>query len=337
MMNLPDIINPDIPVPGIPTKWGYRHMTEEEYRDFPAINNSLLKCPTLSEMYSMLTTPQRQTDALAIGTLADMAILTPDEPWRERFALAEIPINPSTGKAYGLDTKKAESAFATARAANPGKFVVSRDLLAEYTVELEEIQTAFYESDLCRAALTNSLKQVSGILWHPTWHCWVKWKPDVLPLSPDDKTGWSINDLKTTRHHVLQFEKDCHEFGLFDQAGWYSHCHETLLAKQGMLLRVANFNFLVVGKSDPDARRPRKAMGRMVQVPLDPESNLHMAPFHRRIFPADGFGRVEMFLAALDEHIAAPPDPADSAAINAIWKAYQNDSQPFILCKLPRS
>jgi hypothetical protein len=36
------------------------------------------------------------------------------------------------------------------------------------------------------------------------------------------------------------------------------------------------------------------------------------------------------------EHIEADPDPADRVAIRRIWKAYNHDSTPFILCKPPR-
>jgi hypothetical protein len=334
-MNLPDILNPNIPVPGELTKWGYRLMSEEQYRSFPAINNSLLKAPTLAEMYAMLTAPQKQTEALALGTLADMAILTPKEPWTERFAVADIPINPKTEQAYGPDTKKAQAAMAAAQAANPGKFVASLDAIRDMTVELNGIVKAFHDSALCKATLENALCQVSGVMFHPIWKAWVKWKPDVLPLKPDPKAGWCIADLKTTRNHVLRFEKDCAEFGYFDQAGWYSHNHEMLLDSQGIRLKVNNFDFLVVSKADPNGRRPRPAMARKIRVPLDPELNLHMASYNRRVFPSDGMGRVEMFLMALGEHISQKPDPKDPDAIGRIWPSYQNESEPFVLCKLP--
>ena len=335
-MNLADIINPHLTVPGEEVQMGYRMMSETEYRHFPAINNSLLKCPTLAEMHALLTAPQKQTDALALGTLADMAILTPAEPWTERFAVADIPINPTTGKAYATASKKAAAAFEAATLANPGKFVASLDAIREMTVELDEIVKAFNANALCRKTLEGALTQVSGVMFHPVWKCWVKWKPDILPLRPDEKHGWSIADLKTTRNHVLKFEKDCHEFGYFDQAGWYSHCHETMLEMRGIHRRVSNFDFLVVGKSD-EGRRPRPAMARKVRVPLDPDMNLYMAGYRNRVFPKDGFGRVEMFLTALAEHIARKPDESDKEALASIWGAFENESEPFVLCKLPRN
>lgn len=334
-MNLADIINPDIPIPGKEVKWGYREMTETEYRSFPAINNSLLKCPTLAEMYAMLTQPQQQTDALALGTLADMAILTPQEPWNQRFAVADIPINPKTGLAYGSETKRAAEAMEEAKAANPGKFVASLDAIREMTGELDGIVRAFNAHPLCRQALDGALCQVSGVLWHPVWQCWVKWKPDVLPTKPVPELGWILADLKTTRRHVREFEKDCHEFSYFDQAGWYAHCHEQLLASRGQRLMVNAFDFLVVGKAD-NGRRPRPPMARRIRVPLDPTINLYMESYRQRVFPTDGMGRVEMFLCALNEHLSAQPDPADAAALAKIWTAYEGESTPHILCKTPR-
>lgn len=336
-MNLADIINPDLVVPGEVTKWGYRLATEDEYRAFPALNNTLLKCTTLHEMYRLLTAPakQNQSQALALGTLLDMAILTPEQPWTERFAVADIPINPKTGRAYGLDSDKASVAFEAAQAANPGKFVCSLDSFEELRADLEACVRAFAANALCRSRLENSLKQVCGFMWHPTWNCWVKWKPDNLPLKAD-KEGWAIDDLKSTRHHVAHFEKDIREFDYRGQALWYAHCHETWMAKQGLRLRVSNFNFLVVSKPDMDGRQPRGAMARMVQVPLDPAVNADMEGPTRRLFPEDGFGIIERFLSALNEHLATNPDPADEAAINAIWQAYENESQPYILARAPR-
>ena len=336
-MNLADIINPNVPVPGEPVKWGYRKCSDDEYFAFPGLSSSLLKCATLHEMYRLLTTPPdaSQKEALALGTLADMAILTPEQPWSERFVVADVPKNPRTGKAYGLDTEKAREAFEEARAANPGKFVVSLDSFMELKEELEACVMAFQASALCRSRLENSIKQVCGFMFHPVWRCWVKWKPDLLPLKADAE-GWALDDLKTTRHHVLRFEKDMREYDYWGQGLWYSHNHEAWLAQQGLRLKVANFNFLTIGKPDRKGRRPRGAMARMIQVPLSPDLNLDMAGPYRRLFPDDGFGLVERFLAALNDHLTVQPDPQDEAAINKIWTAYEDESRPYILARVPR-
>lgn len=334
-MNFAGLTNPALPIPGEVTRWGYRLMSESDYRQFPAVNASLIKCPTLAEAYAMLTAPQKQSEALALGTLADMAILTPNEPWGERFAVADIPTNPATGKAYGPDTAKAMHAVEVVRAANPGKFVASLDEIKAMRDQVGEIERAVHASALCRAMLDGALKQVSGVLWHPTWKCWVKWKPDILPLRPCPVDGWGIADLKTTRRHILEFERECREFGYWDQAGWYAHCHELLMASQGLPIKVSHFDFLVVSKADTGARHPRPAMARKIRVPLNPELNVHMEGFTRRIFPGDGFGRVESFLAAAAEHARTNPDPTDAAALRRIWGAYEHESAPYVMAKLP--
>lgn len=336
-MNLADIINPDIAVPGTPVKWGYRKCSEDEYRSFPAVNNSLLKCYTLHEMYRMLVAPPaaQTNEALALGTLFDIALLTPEETWTDRFAAADVPINKTTGKAYGIETAKAATALAEAAAANPGKFIVTLDQFKEIEVEMESLIRAVMANDLCRSRLTHPcLKQVSGFMWHPNWRCWVKWKPDLVPLSPDDE-GWALDDLKSTRMHVAQFHKDANKFGYREQALWYAHCHQTWMAQQGITLNVANFNFIVAGKADAESRQPRGAMARMIQLPLNPTLNLDMVGPYARIFPEDGLGIIERFVAALHEHLDTDPDPADEAAINRIWSAYENESTPWILARRP--
>lgn len=338
LAKLSELFNPDAKLPGREIhKWGYRECSETDYRQFPAINNSLLKCPTLAEAWAMLSCEKRDTAALQLGNLADMVVLTPDEPWTERFALAPIPTNPTTGKAYAADSEKARAAVEGARRANPGKSIVSEDGMMALASEARGIKQAVFNSALCSDMVTgpNVLKQVSGFLFHPVWKCWTKWKVDILPLRPDP--AWTLADMKTTRRHVQQFEKDCFEFGYFDQAGWYAHLHETLLGSRGLPIKVEYFDFLVVSKADPDARNPRPVMARKIRVPLNPEVNLHMSGFHRRIFPEDGMGRVELFLAAAREHLATNPDLANPLEISRIWTAYEHESEPFMLARVPHN
>ena len=102
---------------------------------------------------------------------------------------------------------------------------------------------------------------------------------------------------------------------------------------------LARFRFLVIGK--PDAgRRPRRAMARVYDVPLDPALNDYMRTFHTRVFPADGMGKVELFLAALREHVEKAPDASTEAGkreLRRIWGAYEDESAPYLLCRLPRT
>lgn len=335
-MNFADLTNPTLPLPGTPTKWGYRITTDEDYFTFPAVNASLLKAPTLAEMYAKLTQPKRQSEALALGNLTDMAILTPSQPWGERFVVADLPINPTTSKPYGPESAKGKAAWDAAKAANPGKHVATLEEIRELKAELDGIAGAFRDSALCVAALDGALTQVSGFLFHPAWQCWIKWRPDVLPQRPDDRAGWWLADLKTSRRHVLQFERDWQEYDYATQAAWYCHCHEQLLASQGMRITVSNFDFLVVSKADADARNPRPAMARRIRVPMNPDVNTMLEAVNRRLWPVDGLGRVETFLAAAAMHASSNPDPADRRAISAIWGSYEHENEPFTMARLPR-
>lgn len=338
-MNLAAIINPAAVPPGTPSlKWGYYDCPDTDYHRFPAISSGLLKCATLAEMYSYMTEPGKQTEALALGALADMTILTPEVSLHDRFHVFEPPVNKTTGEPYKggkrYDEAKAE---AQEEAESAGKFLVTMDEFEDLAVQQMALRQAFSESALCVESLKNAMLQVSGFMWHPVWECWVKWKPDILPHAAVGGVH-IIADLKTSRRHVLHFEKDCHEFDYWGQAGWYAHCHETLLKKRGLPLRVGRFRFLVIGK--PDAgRRPRRAMARVYDVPLDPALNDYMRTFHTRVFPADGMGKVELFLAALREHVEKAPDASTEAGkreLRRIWGAYEDESAPYLLCRLPR-
>ena len=78
-------------------------------------------------------------------------------------------------------------------------------------------------------------------------------------------------------------------------------------------------------------------MARKIRVPLDPMLNQHMEGFKRRVFPEDGFGKVELFLSAVRDHITANPDPKDPEAIGRIWGAFENESEPYLLIRTPRN
>lgn len=346
-MNLAAIVNPDAPVPGVPTaKWGYSpakragylHMSHREYMEFPGINASLLKCPTLSEMWSMLTAPMKDTQALAVGTLTDLAITGGMDTVMEQFAVVEVPVNPKTGEEYGRDTKRAAAAYEEAKTANPGKFLISAAEYEDAKAELVRNYTAHKEYKLGWKYLKDEMIfQATGIMWREDLGAWVKWRPDALPLRPRE-TGWAILDVKTSRRHLDDFKRDLREFGYAYQAVWYKRCHEMCLERLGFCLNVASTDYLVISKADEDGRRPRRAMCRLqTLLPMRPEANLLVKPAWTHLFPEDGMGRAEMFLGGLREHLATNPDPEDGAAIRRIWHAYENDERPWVLCEEPKS
>lgn len=309
----------ELPLPGepIPGRFGYRRVKAEEYHAFPALNAGLLKCRTAAEMYAHLTTPKKDSDALTIGTLVHMVALEPETSWQEKFAVAEIPINERTGKPYGEDTQKGKAAWEVARLANPGKIIVTPETFREYMDACKELQLALMVNPDAMAELADVETEVTGILWHPRWNCWVKWRPDVMP-----RHCRYLADVKTTSRHVAEFHKDAWQFGYYLQASLYAHCHELLLAR--LNLNVAKFPFIVLSKSD-DSRYPRPAMCRVYDLPMDGSLNHGVAMAKAALGLPEGFSRVDMFLDSLREHIAAG-SPTEFRAVRKIWSAYENEA-----------
>ncbi|HYF37534.1 MAG TPA: hypothetical protein VD994_19690, partial [Prosthecobacter sp.] len=143
-MNWEGFTDNTLTIPGtpIPGKYGYRRMTAQEYHNFPAVNAGLLKCRTAAEMFAQLTTEQKDTEALTIGTLVHMITLEPEVSWADRFALAEIPINPRTNQPYGEDTKKGQAAWEQAREDHPGKIIVTQETLKGFLAECRQLHNA---------------------------------------------------------------------------------------------------------------------------------------------------------------------------------------------------
>ncbi len=315
-MNWTDYTNKDLTLPGtlIPGKFGYRRISAAEYHAFPAISAGLLKCDTPAEMFAKITTPQKDTDALTDGTLVHMAVLEPQTSWASAFALAEIPINPRTGLPYGENTKKGEEAWALAREAHPGKIIVTEESLKEHLKTCRQLQQALHMNADAMSELQDFEGEVSGILWHPRWNCWVKWRPDILP-----KHMRYLPDVKTTRRHPRQFEKDCWEYGYHLQAVWYAHCHELLLSV--LNLAVTKTPFIVLAK-DQEGRAPRPPMCRVADLPLDPSLNRGVKFARGALGIPEGLSRVDRFLECARQYVEAG-EPQDFAGIRRCWPAYE--------------
>lgn len=309
----------DLPLPGepIPGRFGYRRVPADEYHAFPAINAGLLKCRTAAEMHAALTTPKKDTDALTIGTLVHMAALEPEASWQEKFAVADIPINDRTGKPYGEDTKKGQAAWAEARALNPGKIIVTPETFRDYMAVAKELQLALMANPDAMGELENVTTEITGIMWHPRWNCWVKWRPDIMPAHCR-----YLADVKTTSRHVADFHKDAWQFGYFLQAAFYVHCHEWLLTK--LNLTVTKFPFIVLSKADT-GHYPRPAMCRVYDVPMDGSLSRGIEQARLSLGIPEGFSRVDVFLDCLRQHIDAGC-PTDWREVRRIWPAYENES-----------
>jgi hypothetical protein len=318
-MNWHGFTDRDLPLPGelIPGRFGYRRVKAEEYHAFPAINAGLLKCRTAAEMHAHLTAPQKTTDALTEGTLVHMATLEPETSWQEKFAVADIPINDKTGEPYGPKTKKAAAAWAAAREAAPGKIIVTPETFHEYMTVCRELQRALACNADAMSELTDVETEITGILWHPRWNVWVKWRPDIMP-----RHCRYLADVKTTSRHVADFAKDAWQWGYFMQAVFYAHCHELLLAR--MNLHVAKFPFIVLSKAD-ESRYPRPAMCRVYDLPLDGSLSRGVAHAQTTLGLPEGFSRVDAFLDSLRQFLDAGC-PTEWREVRRIWPAYEHEA-----------
>jgi hypothetical protein len=308
----------ELPLPGepIPGRFGYRRVPAADYHAFPALNAGLLKCRTAAEMHAHLTAEHKDTDALTTGTLVHMVTLEPETSWKEKFAVADIPINPTTGNPYGADSKKGKAAWEAARADNPGKIIVTPETFREYMEECKQLQLALMCNADAMGELADVETEITGILWHPRWNCWVKWRPDIMP-----RHCRYLADVKTTSRHVADFSKDAWQYGYYLQAAFYAHCHELLLAR--MNLTVTKFPFIVLSKAD-ESRYPRPAMCRVYDLPMDGALNRGVAMAKSALGLPEGFSRVDMFLDCCREHVAAGC-PTEFRAVRKIWPAYENE------------
>lgn len=335
-MNWTAFTDPDITLPGeaIPGLFGYRRMSHNEYLAFPGVNAGLLKCRTAAEMYASLTAEEKQKDALTEGTLTHMACLEPETSWKERFAVADIPINPRTGQPFGPDTKKAAPFWEAAREANPGKIIVTPESFHEYMNTCRDLQWALSCSPDAMQELQDIYGEVTGIMWHPRWNCWVKWRPDILP-----KHMRYLGDIKTTSRHVADFGKDAWQWGYYVQAVFYSHCHTLLCSRAN--IKPSKFVFIAISKED-NGRYPRPAMCRPYDLPLDPALNKGVEIAMKSLGLPEGLSRVDVFLNCLREHIdAGSPtvegleDPVEirrtKKLLRAIWPAFELEEKRWIL------
>lgn len=322
-MNWKGFTDRSLVLPGeiIPGAFGYRRVSADEYHAFPAINAGLMKKTTAAEMFQSLVTPHKDTDALTVGTLTHMAALEPQTAWSDRFALAEIPINPTSGKPYGKDSQKGAAAWELAQLMHPGKIVVTGETLREYLATCTELQRALHANPDAMTELEDVHTEVSGILWHPRWNCWVKWRPDIVP-----RHCRHIADVKTYAHHPATFGKEVWKRGYHIQAAWYTELHECLTAKLG--LTVSKFTFLVLSKST-EGNDARPAMCRAIDLPMQGVDCTPVRSARNYLGIPEGFSRVDTFLDCLRNYIeAGEPEPTKEnfELIRSLWPAYENEA-----------
>lgn len=322
-----DFMNPQLPLPGklIPNAFGYRECSEEEYRAFPALNNSVLKCRTAHEMHRCLTMPQRSTAGLQLGTLVDLAVLTPKENWQDRFITFDPPTD-SKGKAY-KSGKKYDAAAAAAQIMHPDKMVVTQDALYAHAEALRRIyQAVVANPEALRDLEEEGWRQATGFYFHTEWGMWLKWRCDILPRHRHPERGRRIIDLKSTAHHPFEFFREAMKFRYFQQGTLYGFCDQLLMRQVfGQSAPVcSSFDFIIV--ADESKTKDRGAMCDVASFPLNPTINLYQKSNLDALGIAEGdacMGRVDLFRRSLLAQVTENPDPADFMAMRRVWPALE--------------
>lgn len=115
------------PPPGV-----YPGVPEIEYRSWDAVNASSLKALERSPAHYRHAKDNPRTEdseALVVGTLAHMAMFQP-ALMDDLVRVWTPPINPKTGKPYGMDTNAAAGDRATFADMNRGKMIVTEGQMA---------------------------------------------------------------------------------------------------------------------------------------------------------------------------------------------------------------
>lgn len=101
------------------------------YYKIDALSNSSLsvldRSPTeFYRRFILKDLPQEETDAMRLGSAVHMLALEP-ERFHERYTVLDGPINPSTGKCYGRDTKKFEAWLEDAKQSASGELIIREE------------------------------------------------------------------------------------------------------------------------------------------------------------------------------------------------------------------
>lgn len=155
---------------------------------------------------------ERPTAAMRRGTAVHLAVLQPEAYEREIIA---GPINPRTGKSFGVDTK----AFREAEDADPDLTVVPSDAIEDIPHLVEQV--LYHEQVQMLLTLPGVLREPTVITDIPVagGTLRMKWRPDVW--APDEGV---IADLKTCQIAARgPFSRDIGKYHYHGQAGLYCH------------------------------------------------------------------------------------------------------------------
>jgi hypothetical protein len=192
-----------------------RNLSFEEYRALPGMNQSTLKegLQSAAHMKWAIDHPKPPTAAMALGTAFHVLTTEPDS-FAERY-LVGGPINPSTGKPYGSDTKK----FAEWVAENgAGKAVITQEDYASASAMADAIRRLPGAADILAMPkldieiVIQWTDEGTGVL--------CKCRLDTLLHYTDPIV---VLDLKSTQDATRHgFDKSCRKFGYGIQDAMYS-------------------------------------------------------------------------------------------------------------------
>lgn len=194
-----------LPPPGL-----HRNVPMETYRAWPALNVSKLKAGRRSMAHLQAALSDQDDEGTAakdFGTAGHMALLEP-----ERFGLTRLvggPINPSTKKCYGRDTKKWEE-YAKA---NPGRILLSE----EEHDDICALQKSVERHRLAHKMLMAAGPCEAALLWEDS-ETGIMCKARLDKLIP----GKVAADLKTTDNASDKaFSHAVWKYGYYLQVPWY--------------------------------------------------------------------------------------------------------------------
>lgn len=308
---------------------GYLREPDQTYRQFPAVNASMLKSATPAEMLESITgsepgqyDSESRAAALTEGTLLHCAVLEPwkfgigNDPWGKPRSWDEFFVESPT---QGLATAKATKV----REENPGKLLIKPEHLTTMQKAAEAIRWNPAAAEiLAQPAMT----EASGYAFDLSAGVRLKWRVDFMPLAPETN---DIVDVKTTSAPLYKFEDECWKFGYFIQAAFYLHCHELLTG-----YRPEKFIFIAVTKSPPYMSRVFHVQNLPEAHPLYTGSALQKAR-DRIGIGSNQSGRLERlasFITSASDTAAAQERGIDLPAseLRKLWPAYENEDPQLI-------
>ena len=195
--------DPANPEPGV-----YRHVPDEAYFSAVAVNHSTLRVLERSPAhfaYQFKHGGGKDSDSKRLGSLVHMMLFTPE---RVQQATIPAPLNPKTGRAYGMDT----NAWRDYAASHPGHLIVSDEEMEQARVMVQRVMAHERLSLLINAASETELV----LVWQEDGFV-AKGKVDMF--CPAAAT---IGDLKSTADASQRaFAGSVVDWGYDTQAAWY--------------------------------------------------------------------------------------------------------------------